>query len=112
MDLPINQILNMDCLDFMKDLPDKCIDLVLTDPPYGINADGEQNKAALQRIKAEGNSKAGRGWKLYPETAWDKNRPQKQYFDGMIRISKISIIWGGELFCRPITRFYGLAYVG
>ena len=33
----INEVWNGDCLDFMKLLPDKCIDLVLTDPPYGIN---------------------------------------------------------------------------
>lgn len=26
-----------DCLEIMKDIPDKSVDLVLTDPPYGIN---------------------------------------------------------------------------
>lgn len=31
-----NKIINADCLDILKQLPDKCIDLVLTDPPYGI----------------------------------------------------------------------------
>lgn len=35
--LELNKIHNIDCLEFMKTLPDKCIDLVLTDPPYGIN---------------------------------------------------------------------------
>lgn len=30
----INKIHHADCLEFMKQLPDKCIDLVLTDPPY------------------------------------------------------------------------------
>jgi len=33
-----NIIYNMDCLEGMKKLPDKCIDLVLTDPPYGKTA--------------------------------------------------------------------------
>lgn len=33
----INQIINADCLEVMKQMPDKCIDLVLTDPPYGVN---------------------------------------------------------------------------
>ena len=27
-----------DCLDVMKEIPDSCIDLVLTDPPYGTTA--------------------------------------------------------------------------
>lgn len=30
----INKIINADCMDILKQLPDKCIDLVLTDPPY------------------------------------------------------------------------------
>ena len=38
MDLPINQIICGDCLEVMKDWPDNCIDLVLTDPPYGTQA--------------------------------------------------------------------------
>ena len=33
MDKYINQIINADCLDILKDLPDKCIDLLCTDPP-------------------------------------------------------------------------------
>ena len=36
MTLEINQIYCGDCLDLMKEIPDKSIDLVLTDPPYGI----------------------------------------------------------------------------
>jgi len=39
MDLPVNQIICGDCLEVMKDLPDNCVDLVLTDPPYGIGKD-------------------------------------------------------------------------
>lgn len=33
----IGKITCADCLDILKQLPDKCVDLVLTDPPYGIN---------------------------------------------------------------------------
>ena len=33
----INQIWHGDCLDFMKLIPDKSIDLIVTDPPYGLN---------------------------------------------------------------------------
>lgn len=31
------RIINADCMDILRELPDKCVDLVLTDPPYGIN---------------------------------------------------------------------------
>lgn len=34
----INTIHNVDCLEFMKQLPDKCIDMVLCDLPYGTTA--------------------------------------------------------------------------
>lgn len=36
-----NKILLGDCLDVMRSMPDKCVDLVLTDPPYGIDAVGK-----------------------------------------------------------------------
>ena len=32
----LNKIILGDCLDIMRTMPDKCVDLVLTDPPYGI----------------------------------------------------------------------------
>ena len=33
----INQVIQGDCLEVMKEIPDKSIDLILVDPPYGIN---------------------------------------------------------------------------
>lgn len=37
MDKYINQIINADCLDILRELPDKCIDMVITSPPYNLN---------------------------------------------------------------------------
>ncbi len=39
MKLPINEIICGDCLEVMKDWPNNCVDLVLTDPPYNLNLD-------------------------------------------------------------------------
>jgi DNA modification methylase len=33
----VGKIINADCMDILKELPDKCIDLVLTDPPYNAS---------------------------------------------------------------------------
>ena len=33
----MNDIIQGDCLELMKDLPDGSVDLVVTDPPYGID---------------------------------------------------------------------------
>lgn len=35
--LKLNKIYNMDCLEGLKQLDDNSIDLIVTDPPYGIN---------------------------------------------------------------------------
>ena len=35
--LELNKIYNMDCLEGMKQIPDKSIDLIVSDPPYGLN---------------------------------------------------------------------------
>ena len=32
----LNHITHADCMDILPKLPNKCIDLVLTDPPYGM----------------------------------------------------------------------------
>lgn len=37
MDRWLNKIICGDCLEVMRDIPDKSVDLVLTDPPYGID---------------------------------------------------------------------------
>lgn len=34
MTIPVNQILNMDCLEGMKELPEGSVDMVITSPPY------------------------------------------------------------------------------
>lgn len=35
--MELDTIVAGDCLDIMKDMSDGCVDLVVTDPPYGIN---------------------------------------------------------------------------
>ena len=82
-----NTIINADCMDILKQLPDKCIDLVLTDPPYGIDY-GKQ--IAHTSIKY--------GWKQYDSPEWDKKRPSKDLFNQLLRVSKNQIIWGGNYF--------------
>ena len=32
------KLINADCLEAMKDIPDGSIDMILTDPPYGTAA--------------------------------------------------------------------------
>ena len=40
-----------DCLELMKKIPDGSIDLVLTDPPYGMNFQSNRRKKVYEKIK-------------------------------------------------------------
>lgn len=48
----INQIIQADCLDYLKELPSNCVDLVLIDPPYLYNDYSKGNKGFDEK---EGN---------------------------------------------------------
>lgn len=44
-----------DCLALMQDIPDGCVDLILTDPPYGIlNMRGPAQRNAAKRRESKG----------------------------------------------------------
>ena len=85
---PLNTAYNGDCLEFMQNLPDKCIDLCLTDPPYGIGEDGEKNHSRSKIAKS----------KEYESKSWDSDIPHEDIFKEIFRISKHQIIWGGNYF--------------
>ena len=73
----------------MKDIPDKSIDLILTDPPYGLGdrlTDGGHKKNPMEKYR-----------KSYEKKRWDE-LPEKEYFQEMFRCSKNQIIWGGNYF--------------
>jgi len=97
--MKINVCYQGDCLEVMKGIQDKSIDLVLVDPPYGI---GIANKTSLS-IKGASNSV-----KSFTKKEWDTFIPTKEYFDEIIRISKNQIIWGGNYFAHllPPTSCY------
>lgn len=87
-----NKILNMDCLDFLKKCPDNYFSLVLTDPPYGINA-GKNIRKDTQHGKAL--CKSGLN---YVAKNWDNGIPSNKIFNEIFRVSKNQIIWGGNYF--------------
>ena len=104
---PSSVVFLEDCVQGLKRFSDNYFDLAIVDPPYGIGADKAQNNAALSRIKAEGKSKAGRGWKLYHETDWDNETPTAEYWDELFRVSKNQIVWGGNYFTEYLPPSMG-----
>jgi site-specific DNA-methyltransferase (adenine-specific) len=93
----MNRIICGDALTEMKAMPDKCFDLVLTDPPYGLGS----------------KMSNGGTWATNPiygdVPRWDVP-VGPEYFAEIMRVSKHQIIWGGHLYALPITRCW-LAWV-
>lgn len=87
----ISDVRNMDCMDFMRQFPDKYFDLAVVDPPYGINMDG----GVIGISKKAKNTQ-------YTIKDWDKEAPDKSYFDELIRVSKNQIIFGANHFISRI----------
>ena len=50
-----NRIICADCLDILKQLPDKCVDLVLTDPPYGMLFQSNHRQEKYDKIENDDN---------------------------------------------------------
>lgn len=85
---------NMDCMDGMRQFPDKYFDLAIVDPPYGININNN-----MGRRKGQLPSK-------FPKAYWDDKPPTDEYFQELFRVSKHSIIWGGNYFNLPPTKCF------
>lgn len=79
------ELLNCDCMTYMKGLEDNAFDLAIVDPPYGIttwSASGNHSisKEEINKLKQ-----------------WD-NLPDQEYFNELFRVSKAAIVWGGNHF--------------
>ena len=78
------ELINADCMDYMKTLPDNAFDLAIVDPPYGIGMSG-------------GNI-GYKGFNNLARKEWDNTIPDDSYFHELKRVSKNQIIWGGNYF--------------
>lgn len=90
------QLYNVDCMEYIKNLPDKAFDLAIVDPPYGIGIDGQNKKVPAKTRRSKYRvSKQCR--KHHEFKGWDV-MPTAEYFSELIRISMNQIIWGGNYF--------------
>ena len=81
---PVSETYNIDCLEYMKTMPDGFFDLAVVDPPYGIGQNWRKDK----------------GSKFYRHESSYKNEsiPGAEYFSELFRVSKNQIIWGGNYY--------------
>jgi len=90
MDIPKNHIVTGDCLEVMKDWPDNCVDLVLTDPPYGLN------------LKMQGGT-WGIAYRHGDMKEWDYTVKQAD-IELVIKKGKNAIVWGANNYIMQPSR--------
>ena len=93
--LELNKLYNMDCMDGMKQFPDKYFDLAIVDPPYALGIDGQKESICK-------NPKHNR--KRHIKRNWDKEIPSGEYFKELERVSKNQIIWGANYFVEHLNK--------
>ena len=80
------------CLDVMRQYPDKYFDVAIVDPPYFSGP--EKRKYYGRKVSPIGVNR------LYDETS-EWQIPKRDYFDELFRVSKNQIIWGVNYFDYP-----------
>lgn len=102
---------NIDCMEYMKSLPDNAFDLAVCDPPYGggnteqayAGQAGTRFGGRFDKYKQDGGNVGGKVRKKI--IAWDV-APEQEYFNELFRVSRNQIIWGGNYFNLPPTRCF------
>jgi len=75
-----------DCLEVMKSIPDKSVDAVITDPPYGINA--SKMRLGIGKDLRHGD--------------WDKPL-DSVYIEKLLSMNIPTVIFGGNYFDLPLS---------
>lgn len=97
---PVNIAYNVDCMEYMRTLPDKAFDLAVVDPPYGIDVCSMGMGIGKSKRCSK---KENRRW---TKKGWDSSPPSGSYFKELFRVSSNQIIFGGNYFDLPPCRCF------
>lgn len=90
---------NADCMNMMRDKPDKFWDLAIVDPPYGIGENRGQHKSRnSNRVDRRNGRPIVISHSGYATKEWDLTRPPLEYFTELQRVSESVFICGGNYF--------------
>ena len=95
--MELNKVYLGDCLEYLKKMADKSIDVIITDPPYGLGIDFQKE----QKCK---NPKHNR--KKHKKENWENSIPSKEVFLQMQRVGKKIIVFGANYFNEYLEQGY------
>ena len=81
-----------DCKDIFPELPK--VDLLLTDPPYGIKVEGNRRSGGKSKGKGKDTN--------FGKIEWDNRPPDSEVFKLMLNSSENQIIFGGNYFVENL----------
>lgn len=90
--MALSQVFNIDCLEGMKQYPDKYFELAIVDPEYGLDVGN------MKMGHKKGQDKITK----YVKKDWDVKPAGGDYFNEIFRVSINQIIWGGNYFVQHL----------
>ncbi len=88
----MNTVYLIDNMEFMATCEDNQFDLAIVDPPYG--SENIIGGYTSNKRSNKGSAKPT----MYNLSLWKFGKPNKKYFEELMRISKNQIIWGANHF--------------
>ena len=93
-----------DCMEFMKNIPDNFYELAIVDPPYGIERFKKCSQKDIDGATTEKSRRIAERFQKM-ETV-NNNKPIKEYWDELFRISNNQIVWGANNFTMPESEYF------
>lgn len=90
-------IQNRDCMELLKETPDKFYDLAIVDPPYGLGNRLSDGGGKLKHTPMA---------ELYRDKDWDV-LPTKEYWEQLFRVSKNQAVFGANYFIEYLYNTRG-----
>lgn len=87
------EMLHIDCMKYMRSLPDKAFELAIVDPPYNIAS--QQKRGVGSRLDKTGKM-----------NEWNHKTPDPEYFIELFRVSQNQIVWGANNYTLPPTEYF------
>ena len=92
-----NDVYNMDCMEYMRTLPDKAFQLAIADPPYGVSYARGKNGYGVTVDKLP----------THDDVRWDDKIPDPTFFSQLLRVSENVIIWGANYYPQFLSHSMG-----